>query len=240
MARVEARPMLNLPDAETVQEWRGVLAGLADQEGTLETELETVREERRGIALDIARGEPAAAKRNEALNARQVELMAKLDLLLVIRNVAQEKLVEAQAVEADAVAEARRVEGRGIALELLEASRQADAAMREAASALTQRETLARRLAGHGASLNGLTNRARIAAAAGHAGLGDQLSIRRSPRPLYATLGDMDAKLLRGLLGEAAPEEAPADPRAVPRQLGAFETARPAAPAVEHDPAVRW
>jgi hypothetical protein len=122
----------------------------------MEAGLEAVRAERRTLAMDIARGEPAAAKRNEALNARQVELMASLDLLLVVRGVAQEKLAETQAVEADAVAEARRVEGRGIAHELLEQSRRADKAMREAASALAQREALARRLSGHGASLNAL------------------------------------------------------------------------------------
>ena len=51
----------------------------------------------------------------------------------------------------------------------------------------------------------------------------------------------MDAKILAGLLSEVVPEAEPVDPRSIPGQMGwPADYGRPAAPAVEHDPAVRW
>jgi hypothetical protein len=137
-------------------------------------------------------------------------------------------VAEAREREQAAAAEARRAEGAALALELLAVSERADAAMREAASALAERAALARRLAGYGGNLNGLVNRARLAAAAGAAGLDQVLEVRRSPRSLHGLLADMDRKILAGVLGEAAPPEQPADLRFLPGQVGPHEIGRPA------------
>jgi len=48
----------------------------------------------------------------------------------------------------------------------------------------------------------------RLAAAAGHAGLDLVLGIPRAPRPMHTSLETMDGKILRELLGEAAPHDA--------------------------------
>jgi hypothetical protein len=86
--------------------------------------------------------------------------------------------------------------------------------MRAAAEVLAERAGLARQLAAFGGNLNAMVNGARLAAA-GDAGLGDQISLRRSPRAMHATLAAMGRKLLQPVLGEAAPEQPPADPRGI-------------------------
>ena len=233
--KVQARPVLNLPeDVQTAEGWRDALAGLARDEAEMEAGLEAVRAERKALALDIARGEPAAVKRNAELNARQVELLNNLDLLLVVRGAAQEKLALAELAEAAVVADVRRAEARGLAEALVEQSERADAAFAELTAALSARGVLARRLAGYGGvSLNQLLNRVRLLAAATNAGLDGVLEIGRAPRHLAAPLREIDRTLLRELLPAGDPPAKPSqtdhpDPAAA--QLGPIP--RPAAPEV--------
>lgn len=241
MAR-ERRPVEGVPEGEpeggkAPEFWEGVIARLKADIAAAEAEREEVEAARRPLALPAATGDAAAMAEVAAGNLRWTEIGRRIDLLTIAVGDAEEKLAAALAERARAVAEVRKGEGRALAAALLEQSKRADAALREAAVALAARAALARQLNNYGGNYAALVSKGRLAAAVGHAGLADQIEARRSPRGMHAPLPAIDSVLLRGLL---PPGTAEAEEHGPVVQVGPLPPPRPVPPAPPHDPSVRW
>lgn len=217
--------------------WEGVITRLKADKSAAEVELDELDAACRPLALPATTGDRGAMERVAEFNARRMETRRRTDLLTVAVGDAEERLAATLAERARAEAEVKKGEGQALALALLGQSKRADAALREAAAALSARAALARQLNAHGGNYAALTSKGRLAAAAGHAGLTDQLEMRRSPRGMHAPLPAIDAVLLRGLL---PPGTAEAEEHGPVVQVGPLPPPRPVPPAPPHDPSVRW
>ena len=163
----------------SAEEWDADIGGMMTRHEAGDLRLAEFRAEVRSLALLFQQGDARAIRRLGAVNEEMATLSASQDLLQVAIEEAGEHRRAAADRERVAVLEVNRLEAAAVAQDLLEASGEADAALRAVAAALGRRDLLARKLHGLGyRGDSGLFSSSRILRAGWAAGLGRHLVLQ--------------------------------------------------------------
>lgn len=187
----------------TIDECEARIAALRAEGAQVAVDLDAVSAERRTLALDATGGKASAMQRAGELNARQVTLSQRQDLLSVAGQVTTDRLAQARQEAADALSAAQRVR-------LIEGATRAALKAAEVDSAA---RTLSRKLTEFSAETDGLQrdgldstyygklrNRTMMAAAMHAAGLSGHVPLQAVSSHHRTTLENWTRRMLGYLL----------------------------------------